>query len=49
MPIDDIVFDPTDFILEVAATTPGTINGISLDGSSYTFTQVAETVTIQIG
>lgn len=45
--IDDIVFDPTDFILEVVSTTPGTINAINLDGSSsFLFTQQTETVTI---
>jgi hypothetical protein len=47
--INDIVFDPSEFVLEVADTTPGTIVGISLDGSAYTFTQVAEIVTIQVG
>jgi hypothetical protein len=47
MPIDDIVFDPSRFILEVVATAPGTIVAINLDGSSaFSFTQQAETVTI---
>jgi hypothetical protein len=46
--MNDIVFDnPASFILEVAATIPGTIKAYSFDGSSFDYTSAAgETITI---
>lgn len=49
MPIDDIVFGPSPFILEIPTVATGTIKAVSFDGKSYDFNpSPGETITIII-